>query len=348
MIDMSNWKEFRIGDYFEIFHGVRLTKSKRKEGDIPLLTAGYENQGVAEYISNPEMPRYKNPITVDMFGNCFYHDGIYTGDDNIYFFINDDISHHAKIFLSTMIMSVLQGHYDYGRQFRQGDADTLKVILPTTLFDEPDWQYMESYMKKVMEESEEYIRIMGGHSVEKHPIDIGEWGEFHLYDLFDISMGNKMDRGKMSDGDIAFVGRTAKENGINARVAYVENHEKYGTVEPYNAGCLTLALGGSIGSCFYQKEPFYTSQNVAVLIPRNNENELALLFISSVISFSVLYGKYEAFIEELNKHIKTDFTIMLPVTPSGEPDWQYMEEYMKEIMEEQEKNIEKLAKKGID
>ena len=51
---------------------------------------------------------------------------------------------------------------------------------------------------------------------------------------------------------------------------------------------------------------------------------------------------------ELNKHIKTDFTIMLPVTPSGEPDWQYMEEYMKEIMEEQEKNIEKLAKKGID
>lgn len=66
-------------------------------------------------------------------------------------------------------------------------------------------------------------------------------------------MGNKMDRGKMSDGTIAFVGRTANNNGINARVGRVIDHEKYGTVEPYEKGCITLALGGSIGSCFIQE-----------------------------------------------------------------------------------------------
>ena len=175
-------------------------------------------------------------------------------------------------------------------------------------------------------------------------IDTSSWKEFHLYDIFDIDMGNKMDRGKMYDGTIAFVGRTANNNGINARVGKVVNHKKYGTIEPYKKGCITLALGGSIGSCFIQEEPFYTSQNVAVLIPKTNQSDYALRFITSVITHSVLHGKYEAFIEELNKHIKTDFVISLPATSDGQPDWQYMEDYMKAVMEESEKSLENLMK----
>lgn len=175
-------------------------------------------------------------------------------------------------------------------------------------------------------------------------IDTSNWKEFHLYDIFDIDMGNKMDRGKMSDGTIAFVGRTANNNGINARVGKVVDHEKYGTVEPYEKGCITLALGGSIGSCFIQEEPFYTSQNVAVLISKINQSDYALRFITSVITHSVLHGKYEAFTEELNKHIKTDFVISLPATSDGQPDWDYMESYMKAVMEESEKSLENLRK----
>lgn len=175
-------------------------------------------------------------------------------------------------------------------------------------------------------------------------IDTSAWKEFHLYDIFDIDMGNKMDRGKMSDGTIAFVGRTANNNGINARVGKVVDHEKYGTVEPYEKGCITLALGGSIGSCFIQEEPFYTSQNVAVLMPKTNQSDYALRFITSVITHSVLHGKYEAFTEELNKHIKTDFVVSLPATSDGQPDWYYMESYMKAVMEESEKSLESLRK----
>ncbi len=175
-------------------------------------------------------------------------------------------------------------------------------------------------------------------------VDTREWKEFHLYDIFDIEMGNKMDRSKMSNGDIAFVGRTAYNNGINARVNSVKNHDKYGTVEPYKSGCLTLALGGSIGSCFLQEEPFYTSQNVAVLMPRGNESEHALRFIASVITHSVLYGKYEAFTEELNKHIKTDFAISLPATSEGQPDWDYMDSFMQKIFFETEASLEDLRR----
>lgn len=166
-------------------------------------------------------------------------------------------------------------------------------------------------------------------------IDTSSWKEFHLYDIFNIDMGNKMDRGKMSDGTIAFVGRTANNNGINARVGKVVNHEKYGTIEPYKKGCITLALGGSIGSCFIQEEPFYTSQNVAVLIPKANRSIYALRYITSVITHSVLYGKYEAFTEELNKHIKTDFSISLPAKSKIVPDFERLSRYIYIYIERQ-------------
>lgn len=173
---------------------------------------------------------------------------------------------------------------------------------------------------------------------------VKSWRKVHLYDIFSVSRGNKLDRGKMTDGNIAFIGRTANANGISARVSYVRNHEKYGTVEPYDAGCLTLALGGSIGSCFYQNEPFYTSQNVAVLSPMHEKSEYALLFVASVISTTVQNSGYEAFVEELNKHIMTDFNIMLPVTSSGGPDWTYMEQYMQAVMDKQAHVIESLTR----
>ena len=197
-------------------------------------------------------------------------------------------------------------------------------------------------MKAVMEESEKSLENLKKADDTKHLIDTGAWKEFHLYDIFDIDMGNKMDRGKMSDGTIAFVGRTANNNGINARVGKVVDHEKYGTVEPYEKGCITLALGGSIGSCFIQEESFYTSQNVAVLMFKTSHSYYALRFITSVITHSVLHGKYEAFAEELNKHIKTDFVVSLPITSTGEPDWQYMEDYMRSIMDKSEQIVSDL------
>ena len=61
---------------------------------------------------------------------------------------------------------------------------------------------------------------------------------------------------------INFVGRSNFNNGITQKV-----NEIHG-LKPFDSGCLTLALWGAyLGSCFIQEEPFYTSQNVVVLIP---------------------------------------------------------------------------------
>jgi len=47
---------------------------------------------------------------------------------------------------------------------------------------------------------------------------------------------------------------------------------------------------------------------------------------------------YKAFVDELNRHMKTDFTILLPVTSDNKPDWDYMEKYM-QMIEQKTKNV---------
>ena len=173
----------------------------------------------------------------------------------------------------------------------------------------------------------------------KESVDVKKWKRFHLYDndLFNIDMGTKMDKAKMTElnPEVNFVGRANNNNGITAR------GDKVMGAEPYDAGNMTLSLGGEyLGSCFIQPDVFYTSQNVVVLIPKWNMSFEVKQFISTMIfKESRLY--YKAFIDELNRHIKTDFTFLLPVKDDDRPDWKYMEQHMKDMIKVSEKVIGK-------
>ena len=66
------------------------------------------------------------------------------------------------------------------------------------------------------------------------------------------------------------------------------------------------------------------------------------VFIASAIR-AMFFDKY-GFNEMCTQKVLKAESIKLPVTPSGEPDWQYMEEYMKSVMDEQEKVVKRLGK----
>ena len=124
---------------------------------MPLLTAGSSNNGVAEFIAPEAMPTRSHFISIDMFGVSFMHPYTATGDDNIYFFDNPILSDAIKHFISVCINK--QGvKYSYGKQFRQGNADRLKIMLPATPDGKPDFAYMDAYGCEVMRDRlEKYI-----------------------------------------------------------------------------------------------------------------------------------------------------------------------------------------------
>ena len=149
---------------FVCSRGTRLTKSDRTIGTIPLLTAGVGlGEGVAEFISeNSKMTMYKNDITIDMFGLCYYHDYSHYGDDNIHFLVNDNVPPQAKLYIATVLSKALHG-FSYGRQFRMNLLNTLTITLPTLddldenspYSDEgfvPDFDYMQERIAELEQE----------------------------------------------------------------------------------------------------------------------------------------------------------------------------------------------------
>ena len=159
------WKPFKLSTVFENFHGKRLVKEHRIQGNVPLLTANSVNNGIAEFIGNEEMKTYSDFISVDMFCNTFVHPYTATGDDNIYFFKNDELSLYIKQFISTCIAKQ-QNKFSYGKQFRQQNADNLLVMLPTTSNSTPDWEYMEQYAKNMMlQKYKQYLNFLDAHKM---------------------------------------------------------------------------------------------------------------------------------------------------------------------------------------
>lgn len=128
-----------------------------------------------------------------------------------------------------------------------------------------------------------------------------------------------------SEDSVAFITRSAVNNGVGA---YVLRNEKV----PFPKGSITIALGGSLGSTFLQQEDFYTGQNVAVLLAKKD----VPLTVNQKLFFASMIRKetelrYVAFGRELNKHVKTDFSIGLPVDKNDKPDLQWIENFMKSI-----------------
>jgi type I restriction-modification system DNA methylase subunit len=147
-LNTEKWKWFELKSIFEMERGVRLTKADREKGIVPLITAGFLNEGVAEYISNEDMKHYRDTITIDMFNNCFYRGYDFCCDDNILVLSDKKLNKYSGLFIAT-ILDLDHYKYQYGRQYRQKNFKKHKIKLPATQDGNPDWQFMENYIKSL-------------------------------------------------------------------------------------------------------------------------------------------------------------------------------------------------------
>ncbi len=344
----DSWKTFRLDTIFYMRNTHSITQKEiiPDSGATPYVTASNTNNGVLTYIDCPEGWKDK--------GNCImiggktltfsYQRQDFCSNDshNIALYAIDP--HGANELCYLFMISALRAAFS--SRYSWSDSISMKRIkdevfsLPSTDDGSPDWEYMASYMRDIMKESEASLENLRQADKSKETIDIHSWKRFHLYDegLFDIDMGTKLDRVKMTQikPEISFVGRANTNNGITGRV------DRIADVQPYEAGNLTLSLGGEyLGSCFIQPDAFYTSQNVVVLMPKWDMPFSVKQFVATMI-FRESRTYYKAFIDELNRHIKTDFSFFLPVKADGNPDWDYMASYMRDILEQAESNLNRL------
>ena len=79
-----------------------------------------------------------------------------------------------------------------------------------------------------------------------------------LQEIFYVRYGVNSELNKLAEDPdgINFVSRTAKNNGVSAKVKLLSN------VEPIKAGVLTVAGGGSVLETFLQPESFYSGRDL--------------------------------------------------------------------------------------
>lgn len=82
--------------------------------------------------------------------------------------------------------------------------------------------------------------------------------------MFDVVYGVNLELNKMTldPNGINFVSRSARNNGVSARV------KKMDGIKPIPAGVLTVAGGGSVMETFVQPEPFYSGRDLYYLVPK--------------------------------------------------------------------------------
>lgn len=333
-INIDKWKDFQISELFTADNtgNVLARDIEDGSGNMPFVTASGVNNGVCAYI-DPKDYKVMPSNCILVGGKTFtltYQEEEFVSNDSHNFVLvakDDKVTKYQYLFLISVIRATFEQRYSWNDAVTKQKMLDEKIKLPVDEKGNPDWNFMDDYIVNLQYRTKDKYNMLS--SINNHPstMDISTWKRFHLYDLFEIDMGTKLDKVKMKDTKptIDFVGRANTNNGVTTKIDLIEG------IEPYKAGYMTLALGGEyLGSCFIQNNPFYTSQNVIVLIPKLDMSDDVKLFIATCI-FRESRLHYKAFIDELNRHVKKDFSFPLPIDKYGNPDYEYMGGYIKEL-----------------
>lgn len=130
------------------------------------------------------------------------------------------------------------------------------------------------------------------------------------------------------EGEIPYITRTTFNNGI---AKYVDEAE---TKEIVSGNAITIA--GETAKLYYQPYDFVVGTKVSIMRYETINRENAMYVISSIEkSVSSQFG----FSNILTGKKLKELTISLPATPSGDPNWEYMEEYIKKVEDQKKRKI---------
>ena len=320
-----HWGDFLLSDVFTIQKGERLTELNRIEGDIPLITASSYYNGITAFIDEstfiPTKKLFERKITIDMFGNVFYHKYKYFSDDNIHTLIfkdeqNIELNDYVYMFLVT-ILKKMSSKYEYGRQVRLHRLESEIVPLPMDKYEKPNWEFMAEYTYSKSRD----IIYNGPVEYPENSICLrsARWQEFKVCDLFNI-VGTKTtpvtELKEYGEGKHPYITTRATNNGVDGFYDYYTEE-----------GNILAIDSATIGHTTYQRSNFSASDHVEKLIPKFEMNMYVALFLKTILNREKYrYGYGRKFSQRRIKE-----TIIELPSKNNQPDWQFMEAYIKSL-----------------
>lgn len=325
------WQATYLHDLFSFDKGNQNNMATLCGGNIPLVSAKKCDNGYKSFISDNGKRLYEGHcLTLNNDGDggvglAYYQPTRMALDSHVTALVSIvEMSKHSMLFIARCI-SKQRSLFGHGRSINASRLRTFRLMLPITEIGEPDYAFMDAYMKAVekrlLKQYKAYLTSVHGSDLNRGG-KIGEthWKAFSMSEIFTITATKSgIDRKKMngSVGDIPYLTRTDKNNAWDS---FVGEQNGYGRDKGN-----VISVGLDTQTAFYQPIPFYTGQNIQVFSHRQMNKYIAMFIIPllkrQMQKFN--WGGNGATLGRLRRQ-----KILLPET-NGQPNFVYMESYMR-------------------
>lgn len=331
MLDEKEWKDVELGQIANISSGRDIYAQERISGDTPYITSGTANNGIGYFVGNVNDSKAKNAISVNRngaVGEAFYHpyNALY-GNDCRRVNMKDVDDADTQLFTAECI-SEQKKAFSYSRKLGTARLKRLHVMLPVDDNGKPDYDYMAQYAsemrKGMLMRYRKYVARQLSQLEYKDIPELNEkaWNEYSLEKIFSVGSGKRLTNAYKIDGDRPFIGATDNNNGVTG---FVGNSNS-----SLDKNVLGVNYNGAPCIAFYHPyECIFTDDVKRLHLRYHDDNKYVLLFFKAIIMQQrKKYGYGYKFKEKRMLRQK----LILPVNAAGEPDYEYMEQYAKNMM----------------
>lgn len=157
-------------------------------------------------------------------------------------------------------------------------------------------------------------------------LKVVEWGEFKIGDLFEVGTGTLLSANELVEGNIPRISAKSDNNGV---LGYFDTDNLKSAKHFENF--ITVNFFGTNGGIFYHNYKASVEMKVHTLkIPNYEFNSKTGQFITSVLKLSLNGYGYGNQLSS-SKLRNLNFKISLPVTPLGEINFEFMENFITEL-----------------
>lgn len=339
------YKDFKIEDLFSAQTGDTDLQQKDINGRGTLfVNSGVEALGIKGKTDRKAKVFDSNTITIDFWGNAYYRDFEYKmATHNHVFSLSGDVIKNRSVGLYLVsTMSYMRRLFSYNNMGTWSKIKELYIQLPVTKRGNVDFVYMESRIREVEEsrirEMEAYLKATGFEDCELteeeekalKKMESVKTKEFTIGDLYDKVKLEKKTFDKRKDSrqipdsqySLPLVNAKHGDNGI----MYYGDPNIFDSIEM----TIDIVQNGAIATGDVYPQPQRTGVLWdAYLIQASNhqDNAETLLYFSTAIAKSIK-KKYTYDNKAYWEQVKED-KINLPITPSGEIDYMFMETYIR-------------------
>ncbi len=347
-LNAIKWGEFRLGDLFEIYTGSLLSQEDLAKGDIVRISVKSDNNGVYGHfdtLKNKKARHFENFISVNFFGNCFYHPYLASVEMKVHVLKlkNRTLTKRIGLFLANQLNKCFYGQFTYGTQLSSSKLkhNNFKIQLPlkptakTQTINDIDFHFIEKFIAELeqcrLAELQAYLKATGLENTtlssdEENALNVFNnsgggggntpcgltWASFKLGDLFEIEKTLSFNKDALTQGqDYDYITRTSQNQGVLQTTGFV-NAENLNPPFTWSLGLLQMDF-------FYRKKSWYAGQFMRKITPKTeieNKIDLRIAHYFTTLLNALKRPLLSVLVRDIDKTFREQ-KIQLPLKPTA-------------------------------